>query len=62
MQNEGKLCAEGGLPRSGHQPLQEAVGVFLQKAEPEQRACQSQVLQCQVIDTVPDDCEVYKIL
>lgn len=55
MQREG--CTE-----KGHQPFQEAVFLFLQKAEPQQKACQCQVLQCQVIHTLPDDLEVYTIL
>lgn len=56
------MHAEGGLHREGHQPFQEAVFLFLQKAEPQQKACQCQVLQYQVIHTLPDDLEVYTIL
>ena len=51
-----------GCTKKGHRPFQEAVFLFLQKAEPQQKACQCQVLQCQVIHTLPDDPEVYTIL
>lgn len=41
------VACRQGLHREGHRSSREAVFLLLQKGEPEQRARQSQILQCQ---------------
>lgn len=40
-----RVACRGGLHRQGHRPCQEAVFLFLQKPEPQPKACQCQVIQ-----------------